>query len=146
MRAILSDILDYSIETNNISVVNDLDGSVYFIPYDGAGFDAILDMAPQIKIKSALNSDDNIDMFNFTISCQYSHIGPDRNLFAKYELYLGDTLLFAESAPILAKLRAKPRSLLRTARKCANKIIAQERAALQFGMIKTLQTDSVYDS
>lgn len=144
MKPVLSDILDYSIENNNISVINSYDGTVYFIPYDGLGLDALLETIPYIEVNS--DDDETTDPFNFTVLCKYSHIGPTNNLNARYELRLGQTLLATEFAPLINNSRAKPQSLLRIARKCARKIIAQERAALKYNTVKTFGIDSEYSS
>ena len=147
MKAILSDILDYSIESYTVSIGNSNDTSTYIIPYDGAEIEEILNIVPRIALEpDATNPDGSIDELYFTLSCRYSHIAPDRNLTAKYELRLEDTLLVTEYAPILSTARPKPNSLLRAAKKCARKIISQERAALKYGMLKTIHTNTRTDN
>ena len=145
MQAILSDILDHSIKTSNISVVNYDNGSVYFIPYDGVSFDKILDAFSYIQVDP--NFDDDVDTLNFTITCQYSHVGPDNRLNAKYELRLGETLLATEYAPVIGKAApGQQNSLLLSAQKCARKIITQENTALKRSMLKTMRNGSEYES
>lgn len=146
MELLLSDILDYSIVTSNISVVNSDNGSVYFIPYDGTLFDEILEMAPHLVTEIQTSTDDQIDNLRFCLICQYSHVGADNNLYAKYTLQMGDTTLVTEVAPIIKGLTAKPHSLLRAARKCARKMIEQEKLALKQGMIKTFMTNAEHTS
>ena len=147
MRADLSYILDYCIETNNISVVNTDLGSVYMIPYDGSFFDELLATIPHeqwIEVASCFNED--IDNLKFTLICGYSHVGADNRLKAKYELSLEDTVLWSEFATISDKKRPGRFSLLRAARKCSAKIIAQERMAMKRSMVKTLRNGKEYDS
>ena len=101
---------------------------------------------PNIEIETEPDSNDVIDDLYFTLSCKYSHIGADSHLNAKYELLLENTVLATEYAPIVSGMRAKPNSLLRTARKCANKIIAQERLALKNNLVKVIKDNSGYEN
>jgi len=144
MQAILANVLKYSIETNNISVVNSDDGSVYLIPYDGAFFDDILVSSPQLLVE--ILEDEDYDTDDFRLVCQFSHIGPDNQFYAQYQLRLGNIVLATETAPMVAKGKTKSNSLLRAAKKCARKIITQESQALKQGMLKTLRTGFEYES
>ena len=144
MQPILSYILDYSIGTQAVSVVNSDKGVVYFVPYDGLFFDEILFISPYVG--DNLDEDEMVDSLNFSITCTYSHIDADNFMNAKYELRLGQTLLATEYARIIPKMRSKPNTLLRSARKCARKVITQERLALKNHLIKTFRTDMEHDS
>ena len=144
MQAALSYILDYCIETSNISVVNSDAGSIYFIPYDGLFFDEILSVVPYVEFDQ--NFEEDIDELNFTIACKYSHVGPNNNLYARYELSLGNTVLCSETAKITEKQKTHPFSLLRAAKKCSRKIIFQERLALKRSMVKNVRTGLDYQS
>lgn len=150
MQVTLSSILDYSIETGSVSVMNYGDCTVYFIPYDGTLFEELLASLPNAAFESELYSDENSDSLDFSILCQYSHIDADNRLNIKYELRLGDALLATEFASMpnkqSEKKPAKPNTLLYSAEKCARKIIIQERQALKQGMLKTLRTGFEYES
>lgn len=143
---ILYQILDYSIANNSVSVVNADNGSVYFIPYDGLFFDEILLAAPQgfIELENAIAEE--IDNLRFTLLCKFSHVGGDNRFYAQYELQLGNTVLARETVPMIPGMRAKPNTLLNSARKCARKIITQEKNALKNHMLKTMRTGREYDS
>lgn len=144
MQVTLSSILDYSIETSNVSVMNYGDCTVYFIPYDGTLFEELLASLPNAAFESELYSDENSDSLVFSILCQYSHVGADNRLNIKYELRLGDVLLATEFAPMpnkqSEKKPAKPNTLLYSAKKCARKIIIQELTALKYNLVKSVYT------
>ena len=146
MHEILSYFLDNSIDTNNISVINSDAASIYFIPYDEAFFDEILANVPQLLSEFQVTDYGVANDYGFYLLCQYSHVGPDNRLYAKYQLRLDGTILATETVPMSNKTRPKPNSLLRAAKKSANKIITQERLALKQGMLKTLRTDFEYES
>lgn len=142
MQTTLSRILDYSIDTGCVSVMNYNECTMYFIPYDGILFDELLATMPDAFFESEIYNES--DKLQFAILCQYSHVGADNHLNIKYTLWLGDVLLATEFAPMpnraSEKIAVKPNSLLHSAEKCAKKIIAQEMAALKYNMIKSIQT------
>lgn len=146
MQNLLYNILDYSIANNSISVVNAENGSVYFIPYDGLFFDEILLAAPQVFVEIENSADGGLDNLRFTLLCKFSHVGGDNRFYAQYELQLGNTVLARETVPMILGMRAKPNTLLNSARKCARKIITQEKNALKNHMLKTMRTGREYDS
>ena len=144
MQTTLSRILDYSIDTGFVSVMNYNECTMYFIPYDGILFDELLATMPNAFFESELYSTNESNTLHFALLCQYSHIGADNHLNIKYTLWLGDALLATEFAPMpnnaSEKTTPKSKSLLHSAEKCAKKIIAQETAALKYNMIKSIQT------
>lgn len=155
MHVAISSILDYSIETSHVSVMNYRDCAIYFIPYDGLLLEELLTLISILcpehaDIQSTFYKNNSPENMHFSILCQYSHMDADNQLNAKYELRFCDTLLTTEFEPIAisgkAKSSPKPGTLLYSAKKCAWKIISQERQALKQGMLKTLRTDFEYES